>query len=690
MQTSHTFLFDLAVVLGVAAVSSVLFQRLRQPPVLGYLLAGFIVGPHVFVPLVTDPETIRTLAELGVILLMFSLGLDFKFHRLARLGPTAGVVGAVEIGLMMTLGYAAGQVLGWSQLESIFAAGIVAISSTVIIIKVLQERRVERALEDLVFGVLIVEDLVAIVLIAALTAVAGGMGLSAGALAQTGLRLGLFLMALAAAGILVVPWLMRIILRLRSPETTLVASVGLCFAAALLASSAGYSVALGAFLAGSLVAESGASRQVEELVRPVRDMFAAIFFVAIGMLIDPRILAVQWRAVVLLSLVVIGGKAFGVSVGGFLTGHGIRTSVRAGLSMTQIGEFSFIIAGVGLAGGVTPVGDFLLPVAVAVSVITAFTTPWLVALSGPLANLIDRRLPRPLQTFGTLYGSWLEELRSGPRAQTLGRRARRYVGILLIDAVALAGIVIGGSLAGPRALAALGSVTGFSGGLLGWLGLGLAALVAFPFLLGLLRTARALGLALAEAVLPPPPEGKVDPGLAPRRALTLTIQMGAALMVGVPLMAVTVPFVPGYRGAAVLALAAVLFLIAVWRSAANLQGHVRAGAQIIVEVLSRQGADAQSAAFEQVRHLLPGIGELTPVAVGTRSAAVGKTLADLNLRGSTGASVVALCRGEERIVLPTARDVLRAGDLLALTGTSGAIAAARQLLEGRPVPAEES
>ena len=237
---------------------------------------------------------------------------------------------------------------------------------------------------------------------------------------------------------------MRAIRRLGRPETTLVACVGLCFGIALLAQSFGYSVALGAFIAGSLVAESGAEDEIQRLVEPVKDIFAAIFFVSVGMLIDPALVARYALPIAVLTVAVIVGKVFGVALGAFLTGNGTRVSIQSGMSLAQIGEFSFIIAGLGLSLRAT--GEFLYPVAVAVSAVTTLTTPWLIRASGPFASFVDRKLPRRLQTFVALYGGWIERLRESPRRDTLGAAARRLLALLLLDAAVVASLVIGSSL----------------------------------------------------------------------------------------------------------------------------------------------------------------------------------------------------------------------------------------------------
>ena len=687
MHDAHAFLGNLALVLCVAAVTTIVFQRLRLPVVFGYLLAGLIIGPHTPVPLVADEATVRTLAELGVILLMFGLGLEFSLRRLIQVGATTGLVAVAETSAMVWFGWVVGQLFGWTTLESVYVGAIVAISSTTIIIKAFAEQGVGGRVRELVFGILIFEDLIGIFLIAILTTVSTGAALSAGSLATTAGRLVTFLAALLGVGLLVIPRLVRYVVRLRRPETTLVASVGICFGAALLALTFGYSVALGAFIAGSLVAESGREQIVERLVAPVRDMFAAVFFVAVGMLIDPALIAANWAAVVVLSLVVVVGKVLAVSLSAFFLGLPVRMSVQTGMSLAQIGEFSFIIASVGLATGATR--GFLYPVAIAVSAITTLTTPWLIRSSAPVATWVDRSLPAPVQTVVSLYGSWLERLRSAP-PQPAGRsRTRRLMRLLLIDAVLVAAVVIGASLEMGRAAELLARGDAVSLEVARLLVLAAAGVVLAPLLLGIIRTARRLGLALALQAIPAVAEGAMDPGLAPRRALIVTLQLGIVLLVGAPLVAVTAPFVPPLRGAAVLGVVLVVLGVAFYRSAANLQGHAQAGAQLIVAALAQQlaqpGAGAMTAEYrahglDVVHRLLPGMGEPVSVGIDDASAAVGRTLADLDLRGLTGATVLAITREGEPVAVPSGREVLRAGDVLAVAGTGDAVEAATRLL----------
>lgn len=683
MHGAAEFLKALTVVLGVAAVVTVVFQRLRQPVVLGYLLAGLIIGPHFPVPIVADREVVQTLSDFGVILLMFSLGLEFSLRSLVRVAPTAGITAVVETSVVAWLGFTAGRALGWTTLESLFAGAVVAISSTTIIAKAFEEQGVTGARREFVVGILIVEDLIAVLLLAVLTAVSRGSGLSAADLAATTGRLAAFLAALVVVGVFLVPRGMRAVVRLGRPETTLISAVAVCFAISLVAAQAGYSVALGAFLAGSLVAESGEAATIRRLVAPVRDMFAAVFFVSVGMLINPALVGRHLGAVALLVAVVLVGKTIGVGLGAFLTGAGVRTAVQAGMSLAQIGEFSFIIASLGLALGATRA--FLYPVAVSVSALTALATPWLIRASGSAAAYVDRRLPRALQTFAALYGTWIEGLRSAPPQPTRGARVRRLVRLLADDAFILAAIAIGSAVWFDRIVALLRGRLGLGVRSLRWIVVLVAVALAAPFVAGIVRVARRLGQALAETTLPAAPAGRVDPGVAPRRALVVTIQLTIVLLVGAPLVALTQPFLPGPQAAGALLLALVVLAVGFWRSATNLQGHVRAGAQVIAEVLRAQvraerPLDRKSLA--QVQTLLPGIGAPVPLTLAADSPAVGRTLAELNLRGLTGATVLEIHRGDEDVLVPGADVALRSGDVLALAGTGEAIASAVELLTG--------
>lgn len=678
MMDAHILLQSLALVLGTAALTSVACNRLRLPVVLGYLVAGFLVGPQVPFTATADKGIVQSLSELGVILLMFSIGLDFSIRKLFRVGPAAALIGLLTCGFTAWLGFTAADLLGWTSLECTFVAAIVAISSTTIVIRAFEEMGIGGNLKELVLGVLVVQDLIAIVVLAMLTTLATGIQLSAVDLMETAGKLLGFLVGLVIVGLWVIPPSVRAIVRSGRAEMTLIASVGFCFAMALLAQASGYSVALGAFLAGSLIAESGEEHYIASLIEPLRNVFAAIFFVSVGMLIDPSAMVEHAGVIFLLTLVVLVGQVTGTTLAGFLTGNGIQTSLRAGMCLAQIGEFSFIIAGLGISSGAT--GSHLAAVAVAVSVLTSLATPSLIRASVPAAEFIDRKLPKRMQVLVALYGSWIDRLRT--TSGKAGPTPRRILVAMAIDFVLLVALTI---------LAATNAryfVTLVQWGLdlptpLAWaLVLACTIAPAGPLCLGVMTNARRISLHFAHQAFPPTPDTVMDPANAPRGALIVVLQLGILSVLAIIFLTVTQPFVPSLGGVALVAPLLLIPLITLWKAAANLNGHVRAGVELIVEAINRKestpSGDEQASAL--ITQLLPGIGEPIPVHVPPQGMVVGRTLAELNLRGRTGATVLAIVRNGIGLPLPAATERLMPDDVLALAGSEGSIQLARTLL----------
>ncbi len=672
------FLQDLALVMCVAAITTVIFHWLKQPTVLGYLLAGLILGPHVPLPLFAHEDTVRTMSELGVILVMFSIGLEFSIEKFIKVLPTAGLTNLIELSLMTWLGYTAGRLMGWTSLESLFTGAIVSLASTMIASKALTDRRTDPQLMRVIIGILVVQDMASVLLVAVLTPLAEGVHLSFMGLTMTAGNLLGFLGLLFGLGYLIIPRVIRAVVALRSPETLLVTTVGLCFAMALLAQKGGYSVALGAFLAGMLVAESGATATIDRLIHPLRDMFAAVFFVSVGMLVDPAVLLNHWGAVLILSFLVIAGQTLTVSVGTFLSGRPLKTALQSAMALTQIGEFSFIIAQIGVSHGA--IGGFLYDVTVAVSVVTAFTTPLLLKASEPFSRFVDSHLPKPLQTFTALYGSWLEGLRMGKQEETVWRRSRRQVLLIILDAFCLAAIIITTAATLKRWLPQLENQLHLPsvGGKALLIGAGLA--LSVPFFLGIIRGAKTLGSLIASAAIRPGKDGQVDLGLAPRRALTLALQLGVLFAIGFPLLAFTQPFLPFGYSPVVFAVLLTLLGVVFWKSTVDLQGHLQAGAQMVAEALSSHAPKNQEVLLEEINSVVPGIGAPSSIVIQPGSPAAGKTLAELNLRSLTGASVIALTRGGDRHLMPAGKELVQAGDTLVLVGTQEAVGMAKDLL----------
>lgn len=384
---------DLGLILVAAALVILIVKKLKQPVVLGYLLAGMLVGRHVpFMPTVVDTESIHVWAEIGVIFLLFGLGLEFSFKKLAQVGKSASTTAVVEIIFMLGIGYLVGQMFGWSKMDSLFLGGILSISSTTIIVRAFRELGFkQQKFVSLVFGILIVEDLLAILLLVLLSTVAATQSLSGMAMVESAVKLGFFLILWFLVGIYLIPIFLHRVRKMLDDETTLVVSIGLCLAMVVIATKAGFSPALGAFVMGSILAETREGKRIEHLLLPVKDLFAAVFFVSVGMLIDPNVLINHFWTILLITVVTIVGKFFSSCLGSMISGKSLRQSVQTGFSLAQIGEFSFIIATLGLTLNVT--SSFLYPIAVAVSALTTFTTPYLIKYSDPFYTWLEKRLP---------------------------------------------------------------------------------------------------------------------------------------------------------------------------------------------------------------------------------------------------------------------------------------------------------
>lgn len=450
-----TLLQDLATILVVAAAATLLCHALKQPVVLGYLLAGLLIGPYTPPwPLIEDRHTIESFAEIGLVMLMFGLGLHFSIGKLLKVGRIAVVVALIEVVVMVLLGYLAGRAFGWSAMDALFLGAILSMSSTTIIIKALQDLGMtHRPFAQIIFGTLIVEDIIAIAMLALIstaTAVGGDGSLD---IAQVLLKLGelvLFMVLTTVVGLLLMPRLFAFVSRFNSNEMLLVTATGICFAVALLAYEMEYSIALGAFLAGVLVAESPAGPRVEAVVEPVRDMFSAVFFVAIGMMIDPAVLLEYWAPVTLITLLVVVGKVGTCALGAFIGGAPATRAVRSGMGMAQIGEFSFIIAQHGSASGLA--SGFLYPVTVAVSAVTTFLTPYLIKSSDAASRLLSRLLPERLKLPLRYYQRWLESFGSAADEERakIRRILRRMTLYILLDLLLIIAILAFSGLAARR------------------------------------------------------------------------------------------------------------------------------------------------------------------------------------------------------------------------------------------------
>lgn len=383
---------DLTLIMGAAAVISLLFKRLKQPVVLGYIIAGLLVGPNFnLFPTVVEVGSIRTWADIGVIFLLFALGLEFSFKKLIKVGGVAAVTAIMGVSCTMLLGFIVAKLLGWNNMDSLFLGGILAIASTTIIIRAFDELNVKtQKYTGIVMGVLVVEDLVAVVLMVVLSTVAVSRTFAGIEMLISVLKLIFFLVLWFVSGIFFLPTLLKKIRHLLNEETLLIVSLSLCFLMVYLATKAGFSPALGAFIMGSILAETTKAEKIEQIIKPIKNLFGAIFFVSVGMLIDPQMLIKHSIPIMSATLVLLLGKPLFVTIGAIIVGQPLKIAVQSGMSLSQIGEFSFIIATLGISLNVT--SDFLYPIAVAVSVLTTFTTPFMIRLSEPMYRAIENKL----------------------------------------------------------------------------------------------------------------------------------------------------------------------------------------------------------------------------------------------------------------------------------------------------------
>ena len=396
---------DLAVILIAAGIITLIFKCLKQPVVLGYIVAGILAGPVVpYIPTVSDPTNIKIWADIGVIFLLFAMGLEFSFKKLMTVGGTAVIASITIVSGMMFLGYTAGNALGFSHLSSIFLGGMLSMSSTAIVFKAFDDMGLRgQKFTGVVLGVLVVKDLVAVVLMVLLSTLAVSKQVEGMEMLESILKLGAFLIFWSLLGIYLIPSFLKKIKPFLNDETLLIIALGFCLGMVMIAAKAGFSSALGAFVMGSLLAETIEAEKIEKLVKPVKDLFAAIFFVSVGMMIQPDLLIEYLVPICILTILVIIGQIFFGSLGVLLSGQPLKIALQSGFSLTQIGEFAFIIASLGVSLKVTD--DYLYPVIVAVSVVTTFLTPYMIRMATPVYQLIDNYLPSSIKLMLNRYSS---------------------------------------------------------------------------------------------------------------------------------------------------------------------------------------------------------------------------------------------------------------------------------------------
>ena len=405
MSHLATLINDLALILICAGVMTLLFKKLKQPLVLGYVVAGFLASPHMpYTPSVMDTANIQTWADIGVIFLLFALGLEFSFKKIVKVGGAAIIAACTIIFCMILLGITVGTGFGWQRMDSIFLGGMIAMSSTTIIYKAFDDLGMrKKQFTGLVLSVLILEDILAIVLMVMLSTMAVRHNFEGSEMLESIGKLLFFLILWFVVGIYLIPELLKRCRKLMSEETLLIVSLGLCFGMVVMAARTGFSAAFGAFIMGSILAETVEAESIERLVKPVKDLFGAVFFVSVGMMVDPAMIVEYALPIIVITLAVIFGQSLFGTLGVLLAGQPLKAAMQCGFSLTQIGEFAFIIASLGVSLHVT--SDFLYPIVVAVSVITTFLTPYMIRFAEPASNFVDTHLPVKWKNFLLHYSS---------------------------------------------------------------------------------------------------------------------------------------------------------------------------------------------------------------------------------------------------------------------------------------------
>ncbi len=405
----ESLISDLAFILILGAITTVFFKWIKQPVVLGYIVAGFLASPHfTYLPSVTTEANIDFWAELGIVVLLFCLGLEFSFKKLLNAGGSAVVTALIIVTGMMCVGLTMGYVLGFSFINCLFLGGMLSMSSTTIIIKAFADLNLTRKkFAGMVFAVLIVEDLFAVVMMVILSSIAVNNKFAGGAMLWSVSKLVFFLIIWFAVGVYVLPSLLNRVRRFLNSETLLVVSLGLCFGMAVFSVACGFSLALGAFVMGSILAGTSFAERIEHVTMPVKDLFGSVFFISVGMMVDPAIIAQYWGPILLLSAAVILGMIIFGTFGMLITGQTLKIAMESGFSLTQIGEFAFIIATLGMSLGVLE--PTIYPIVVAVSVLTTFTTPYFIRLADPCYNFVERHLPKKLNFLINRYSHEVQQ-----------------------------------------------------------------------------------------------------------------------------------------------------------------------------------------------------------------------------------------------------------------------------------------
>lgn len=655
---------DLAVILISAGLVTLLFKKLKQPVVLGYIVAGILAGPSIKqIPTVTDVENIRIWADIGVVFLLFALGLDFSFKKLMKVGGTA-VIGAITIVIgMMTAGYITGLSLGWGHMNSLFLGGMLSMSSTTIIFKAFDDMGIRnQRFAGVVFGVLVVEDLFAVLLMVLLSTLAVSKHVEGMELLDSVVKLGIFLLFCFVIGIYLIPSFLKKAKTFLNDETLLIVSIGLCLGMVMIATKAGFSSALGAFVMGSILAETVEAEHIEHLIKPVKDLFGAIFFVSVGMMIDPVLLWEYKLPIIIITFVVMVGQICFASFGILLSGQPVKIAIQSGFSLAQIGEFAFIIAGLGLSLKVTD--HYLYPIVVAVSVITTFFTPYMIRLAEPSYKWTDRVIPLSWKRFLERYSSGSNTIRQKSTWNKLLKALLRFVSAY--TAVCLVLIFLWLQLVSPFISQ---HIPGLQGNL-----------ISLALILGL--TSPMLRAIMMKKNHSEEFQQLWSDSKYNRGPLVSLIVLRIILCIG--LVMLPVAHLLNMAVGIMLAVASAVIILLILSKRLKRQS-ILMERHFFSNLAAREVEQERKAPINQrfANHLLSRDLHLADFEVKQNSPSMGKNLKELNFRQKCNVNIVTIIRGERRINIPGGEERLYPFDKLVVVGADEDLNLFRKYLEER-------
>jgi CPA2 family monovalent cation:H+ antiporter-2 len=622
-----------------AAVAVLIFRKLKQPLVLGYLIAGFLAGNHFdFFPSVKEIKSVEVWAEIGVIFLLFSLGLEFSFKKLMKVGGTASITASIQIVSMCILGYSLGQWMDWSKMDSIFLGAILSISSTTIILKSFDELGVKtQKFAGIVIGSLIVQDILAILIMVLISTIAVSNQFSGMDLLLSVFKLVFFLVIWFLVGIFIIPTVLKKTKHLLTDEMLLIISLALCLSMVGLAANVGFSPALGAFIMGSIIAETTQAEHIEHLVKPVKDLFGAVFFVSVGMLIDPEALFQHAIPVLVLSFFTIFGQSISSTFGALLSGQPLKDSIRTGMSLSQIGEFSFIIATLGVTLNAT--SSFLYPIVVAVSAVTVFTTPFMIKFSLPFSEYLSQKLPRK-------WTKRIERYSASTQAIKTVSLWQKVINAFLIQVIALVVIILAIILLSSRYIEPLVENSNFGNAIGALITLSIIA----PFLWAL--AFRRVAIAEVEELM------RDRKSRGPLTMLFFVRILLSIFFIGLLLNIFFSPVI------ALITLIIAIVIYSIFRKKLHIRYH-----KIENHFLANLNGREIEKAKRSRSDLTPWDGHMAIFDIATASNIAGESLKNLQLRELLGINIVSIKRGEITIHIPQRNERIFPGDEICVIGT---------------------